>query len=133
MPRAKSFFIRAVGILVALTACVPTTSSGATLSVELCLRSDNALLNPAFLATPPAWRSWPRSLAARNRRYSKKKGTGAPVARSPTRLYSNYPLVTTGGGALPFPMYCAQPAMLRSASTTAIPRESLFIGVVPLS
>jgi hypothetical protein len=38
-----------------------------------------------------------------------------------------YPLVTTGGGALPLPMYCAQPAMLRRANTVAIARESFFI------
>jgi hypothetical protein len=34
---------------------------------------------------------------------------------------------------LPFPTYCAQPAMLRRASTAAIPKASFFIGVVPLS
>ena len=31
-----------------------------------------------------------------------------------------YPLVTTGGGALPLPTYCAQLAMLKRASTAAI-------------
>ena len=41
-----------------------------------------------------------------------------------------YPLVITGGGALPLPIsYCAQPAMLKRASTAAIARASFFIEV----
>jgi hypothetical protein len=68
----------------------------------------------------------------------KKKGTGPSMKAGPppNACYSIYPLVTTGaagGGAFPLPTYCAQPAMLRRASTAAIPRESFFIGVVPVS
>jgi len=40
--------------------------------------------------------------------------------------YSNYPLVTTGGGALPLPT-CAQPAMLRRANTAAVASANFFI------
>jgi hypothetical protein len=45
---------------------------------------------------------------------------------------TTYPLVTTGGGALPLPT-CAQPAMLRRASTAAIATESFFIGDTPFA
>jgi len=41
------------------------------------------------------------------------------------------PLVTTGGGALPLPTYCAQPAMLRRASTAAVNRATFFMKVTP--
>jgi hypothetical protein len=37
------------------------------------------------------------------------------AARSGPKV-ATYPLVTTGGGALPLPTYCAQPAMLRRAN-----------------
>jgi hypothetical protein len=47
-------------------------------------------------------------------------------------LYSNYPLVTTGGGALPLPT-CAQPAMLRRANTAAVASANFFIESPPLS
>jgi hypothetical protein len=40
--------------------------------------------------------------------------------------YSNYPLVTTGGGVLPLPT-CAQPAMLRRANTAAVASAIFFI------
>jgi hypothetical protein len=44
-------------------------------------------------------------------------------------LYSAfYPLVITGGGALPLPIsYCAQPAMLKRLSAAAIARENFFM------
>jgi hypothetical protein len=42
-------------------------------------------------------------------------------------LYSTYPLVTTGGGALPLPTYCAQPAMLRRANIATVAIASFFI------
>ena len=43
------------------------------------------------------------------------------------------PFVTTGGGALPLPMpmSCAQPAMLRRASTAAVNRATFFIELTP--
>src|SRR5215469_16652587 len=67
----------------------------------------------------------------------KKKRTGPSMTAGPSQcLLQHYPLVTTGaagGGAFPLPMYCAQPAMLKRASTAAVPRVSFFIGVVPLS
>jgi hypothetical protein len=40
-----------------------------------------------------------------------------------------YPLVTTGGGALPLPVHCVQPAMLSRANTAAVARMSFFIAV----
>jgi hypothetical protein len=46
-------------------------------------------------------------------------------------LYSSYPFVTTGGGALPLPVL-AQPAMLRRASTAAVARASFFMKELPL-
>jgi hypothetical protein len=39
--------------------------------------------------------------------------------------------VTTGGGALPLPTYCAQPATLRRANTAAITSESFFMEATP--
>ena len=61
----------------------------------------------------------------------KEKGTrhrtGPP---SPQSRRATYPFVTTGGGALPLPT-CAQPVMLRSASTAAIATVSFFIGESP--
>src|SRR5579864_7116864 len=45
-------------------------------------------------------------------------------------LYSNYPLVTTGGGALPLPT-SAQPAMLRRANTAAVAITSFFMENTP--
>ena len=44
----------------------------------------------------------------------------APRECVPNRGTATYPLVTTGGGALPLPTYCAQPAMLRKANTAAV-------------
>jgi hypothetical protein len=55
----------------------------------------------------------------------KKKGT-APRGPLPTP-FGNYPLVTTGGGALPLPTYCAQPAMLRRANIAAVASASFFM------
>jgi len=43
---------------------------------------------------------------------------------APSRIY---PLVTTGGGALPLPTYCAQPTTLRRANIAAVARASFFI------
>jgi hypothetical protein len=54
------------------------------------------------------------------------KGTGLQKPVSPM-LGQHYPLVTTGGGALPLPTYCAQPAMLRRANIAAVARASFFI------
>jgi hypothetical protein len=64
---------------------------------------------------------------------TKKKGTGfSPPPVPSTALPGTYPLgiyplVTTGGGALPLPTYCAQPAMLRRANIAAVARASFFI------
>jgi hypothetical protein len=44
---------------------------------------------------------------------------------------SNYPLVTTGGGALPLPV--AQPAMLKRANTAAVAIAIFFMEYIPLS
>jgi hypothetical protein len=79
----------------------------------------------------PEIKAKPRRLV--RRAYFQKERDRCPRGPVPSKLYSNYPLVTTGGGALPFPTYCAQPAMLRRASTAAIPKASFFIGVVPLA
>jgi len=73
-----------------------------------------------------------RSIAVVNRR--RKRPTGAARLthgrykggknRQKTKraglMTGPYPLVTTGGGALPLPTYCAQLAMLKRASTAAI-------------
>jgi len=48
-------------------------------------------------------------------------------------LFSNYPFVTTGGGALPLPTPVPQPAMLRRASTAAVARASFFMKLPRLS
>ncbi len=47
-----------------------------------------------------------------------------------TSQIATYPLVTTGGGALPLPT-CAQPAMLRRANTAAVARASFFMKLPP--
>src|ERR1700722_16429881 len=60
----------------------------------------------------------------------KKKGAGTRPALPPYNCCTaTYPLVTTGGGALPLPTW-AQPAMLRRANTAAVARASFFIGRV---
>ena len=58
----------------------------------------------------------------------KRKGPPPAVPSDAVRFCSEtYPLVTTGGGALPLPTYCAQPAMLRRANIAAVARASIFI------
>jgi hypothetical protein len=52
--------------------------------------------------------------------------TVGPVSGAYPPLLGTYPLVTTGGRALPVPRYCAQPAMLRMANIAAVARASFF-------
>ena len=61
----------------------------------------------------------------------KRKGTRRRPGPPPQSRIATYPLVTTGGGALPLPTW-AQPVMLRSASTAAIATVSFFMGSPPL-
>jgi hypothetical protein len=52
--------------------------------------------------------------------------------RVPRKLHTaTYPLVTTGGGALPLPTPVPQPATLRRASTAAIAKAIFFMGSPP--
>ena len=61
----------------------------------------------------------------------KKKGAGTRPALPPYNCcIATYPLVTTGGGALPLPT-SAQPAMLRRANTAAVARASFFMKRTP--
>jgi hypothetical protein len=63
------------------------------------------------------------------RDYPRGQPSGAFLGSAPS-----YPLVITGGGALPLPMsYCAQPAMLKRANIAAIPRESFFMKATPIT
>src|SRR5262249_7157872 len=61
----------------------------------------------------------------------KKKEAGTKAGPSPIQVpYGAYPLVTTGGGALPLPV-SAQPAMLRRANTAAVARAIFFMKETP--
>ena len=60
--------------------------------------------------------------------FQKKRG---PAQRLVPSIACSQPLVTTGGGALPLPTYCAQPAMLRRASIVAVNRATFFMKVTP--
>ena len=52
--------------------------------------------------------------------------------RVPRKLHTaTYPLVTTGGGALPLPTPVPQPATLRRASTAAVAKAIFFMGSPP--
>ena len=69
----------------------------------------------------------PRSFRRQKERDPAEDGS-PPQSRRTT-----YPLVTTGGGALPLPTYVPQPATLRRASVAAIARVSFFKGSPPQS
>ena len=63
---------------------------------------------------------------------SSQKVRDPAQGRVPRKLHTaTYPLVTTGGGALPLPTYVPQPATLRRASTAAIAKASFFMGSPP--
>jgi hypothetical protein len=61
---------------------------------------------------------------------SSQKVKDPAQGRVPRKLHTatTYPLVTTGGGALPLPTPVPQPATLRRASTAAIAKAIFFMG-----
>ena len=64
---------------------------------------------------------------------SSQKVRDPAQGRVPRKLHTaTYPLVTTGGGALPLPTPVPQPATLRRASTAAVAKAIFFMGS-PLS
>ena len=48
------------------------------------------------------------------------------------RLVQHYPLVTTGGGALPLPTYCAKAETLKRVTAAAVSIATAFMMVLPL-
>jgi hypothetical protein len=78
------------------------------------------------------WTPWAQPHVRTHKHRSEPRNPGLlprPEGVRPNRGTATYPLVTTGGGALPLPTYCAQPAMLRRANTAAVARASFFIAV----
>jgi len=49
------------------------------------------------------------------------------------RLVQHYPLVTTGGGALPLPTYCAKAETLKRVTAAAVSIASTFMAPLRLS
>jgi hypothetical protein len=83
-------------------------------------------------------RSTASSACQGNKLYEAGVGSSQKVrdpaqGRVPRKLHTaTYPLVTTGGGALPLPTPVPQPATLRRASVAAIAKAIFFMGS-PLS
>jgi hypothetical protein len=75
----------------------------------------SASVSLSLIGDPRPESRWLHSIRVEVGSAAKRKGPGARFGSPPQSRAATYPLVTTGGGALPLPT-CAQPVMLRSAS-----------------